>query len=242
MHNFFFVEFHVGNTVHEQSTNAVGTLVHGDFVPGFVELCSAREACGTRAYDSHALARALFGYIGCDPALFPTFVNDGNFDVFDGDGRVCHAQHAGTLAGGWTDATRKFGKVVGFVQSFEGFFPEAAIHEVIPLGNEIVDGTTRRKGCRFGQAHTGMAKGYATVHTSRTLFLKFFIGVMVMKFFPVFDTLCGVSIGRKFSLKFHESGRFSHKYSFFQASTSTPRRNASSHASSPFKPSCCAVS
>ena len=47
LHDFFFVEFHVGDAVHEQSANAVRTLVHGDFVPGFVELCGARETCGT---------------------------------------------------------------------------------------------------------------------------------------------------------------------------------------------------
>ena len=46
LHDFFFVELHVGDAVHEQSANAVRTLVHGDFVPGFVELCGAREACG----------------------------------------------------------------------------------------------------------------------------------------------------------------------------------------------------
>ena len=49
------------------------------------------------------------------------------------------AEDAGAFTGGGADSSGEFREVIGFVESVEGFPPESAIYEVVPLGDEIVD-------------------------------------------------------------------------------------------------------
>src|SRR5262249_21868464 len=56
-----FVKLHVGNAVHEQAANAVGTLEDRNLVPGTIELGSARQSRGAGADDRDLLASPFGG-------------------------------------------------------------------------------------------------------------------------------------------------------------------------------------
>ena len=135
------VQLHVGNAVGQQTTDTVGSLKHGDPVPGLVQLGGTGQPGGTRADHGHALARALFRRLGDHPALCKALVDDGALDILDGHGRIVDAEHAGTLARGRADATGELRKIVGLVQTLEGFLPQTAVDEVVPLRYEVVDRT-----------------------------------------------------------------------------------------------------
>src|SRR5205807_2463099 len=134
-----FVELHVGNAVHEQPANAVGTLEDGDRVTGPVELSGTGQARGAGADDGHFLARALGRRFGDHPTFFEALINNGAFDALDGDRRLIDAEDAGTLAWRRTHAACKLREVIGLVQAVERFAPETSIDEVVPFGDEVVD-------------------------------------------------------------------------------------------------------
>ena len=58
-HDFVFVELHVGNAIHEQTTGPVGPLEDGDAVPGFVQLGGGTETGGTGTNHGHFFAGAF---------------------------------------------------------------------------------------------------------------------------------------------------------------------------------------
>ena len=88
-------------------------------------------------------------------------VDDFGFDGFDGDGGLVDAQDAGAFAGGGADAAGELGEVVGFPEADDGLFPQAAVDEVVPLGDEVVDGALA--------SFVGVAEGDAAVHAARRL-------------------------------------------------------------------------
>jgi hypothetical protein len=45
-HDFFFVELHVRNAIHEQAARTIGALKHRDFVAGLVQLCGGESPAG----------------------------------------------------------------------------------------------------------------------------------------------------------------------------------------------------
>ena len=56
--NNLLVELHVGDTVHEQTTNTISTLIDGDGVASLVELVSTSKTSRTGTDDGNGLARA----------------------------------------------------------------------------------------------------------------------------------------------------------------------------------------
>ena len=82
-------------------------------------------------------------------------------DVLDGHGRLVDAEDAGAFAGGGADAAGELGEVVGLVQTVECFSELAFVDQVVPLGDEVVDGA----------AGLGLAEGDAAVHAACALAL-----------------------------------------------------------------------
>lgn len=140
--NNALVELHVGDTVHEQSTNAVIAVVDGHGVASLVELVSGRKTGRAGTNDGNALASAELGRGRNDPALLESTVNDGGFDRLDRDGELVDTEHASTLARSRADTTSELREVVGHEQTLESLLPLVLEDEVVPLGNDVADGAT----------------------------------------------------------------------------------------------------
>ena len=81
--NDVLLKFEVGNAVTKQSANAVVLLIHGDRVAGAAQLLCSREACGTAANYSDALASSLFGRFRTNPSLIPAALDNGTLNELD---------------------------------------------------------------------------------------------------------------------------------------------------------------
>ena len=201
------VELHVRNAIHEQSAGAVRAFEHRDGVSSLVELGGSAQSSRAGTDDGDLFPGAFSRSLGSYPTFLPTFINDRDFDVLDGDRRPADADGAGTLAWSGTDTTRKLGEVVGLVQTLKSFFPQTAIDQIIPFRDEVVDRTTAGHAA---DERAGMAKRNTAVHAPRTLFLELCLGQVVMYFLPVAKTRDRIAVGRKFALVIDEAGWFSH--------------------------------
>jgi hypothetical protein len=181
--DFLLVELHVGDAIHEEAAGTVGALEDGDGVAGFVELRGGAETGGAGADDGDFLAGADLGRLGEDPAFVPAFVDDLALDVLDRDGRVVDAEHAGAFARGGADAAGELGEVVRLVQTLERFLPEAAIDQIVPLGDEVVD---RAAGGHAADEFAGVAERNAAIHAAGALIAEFLLLHVRVKLLPVF--------------------------------------------------------
>mmetsp|Transcript_6971 Transcript_6971/g.13275 ORF Transcript_6971/g.13275 Transcript_6971/m.13275 type:complete len:404 (+) Transcript_6971:787-1998(+) len=141
-HHVLFVEFHVGDPVHEKPSNAVFTLENSDSVPGLVKLVSGCETCGSGAHHSDALSSARGRDSRLDPALLESGVDDGVLDVLDGDRVFGDAKHTSTLARRWAHSPSELGEVVGLGEAVVGLLPSVVEHEVVPFRDLVTEGAT----------------------------------------------------------------------------------------------------
>ena len=206
-HDFLLVELHVRDAVHEQASGTVGAFEDGDVMSGVVQLRGGGEAGGAGTDDGDLLAGALRRGAGDDPAVLVALVDDRDFDVLDRDGRLVHPEHAGALARGGADAAGELREVIGLVEAFQCFAPEAAVDEVVPLGDQVVD---RAAAGHPADELARVAERHAAVHAAGALFLELLVGVMVVDLLPVADAGEGIAVRREFALVFDKSGRFSH--------------------------------
>ncbi len=206
--NFLLVQFHVGNTVHEQSTDAVGPFVNGHLMASLIQLIGTGQTGGAGTNHGHLLASAPGRGLGGNPTGFPSFVNNGIFNILDRDRRLNHTQHTGALARGRANPSGEFRKIVCLVQTVQGLLPAVAVNKVIPFRNEVVDRTATGHPA---DKMPGMAEGRSAVHTAGTLLLEMFVSRVDMEFLPVFNPFGGGTFTDRFACDFQKSGWLSHK-------------------------------
>src|SRR6185437_10145213 len=80
----------------------------------------------------------------------------------------------------------EFGEIIGRVQIARRLIPVAAINQVVPVRNLIVD---RAAGGRAGDAAGAVAIGHAAVHAARGLFADFLLRQWQHEFVPMLDAL-----------------------------------------------------
>src|SRR5262249_34438968 len=149
---------------------------------GLVELVGGGETGRPGADNGDALAGALGGRLRLDPAFLVRLVDDRALDRLDGDRRLADAEHARTLARRRAAAAGELREVVGLVQPFQRFLPEAAIDQVVPLRDEVVD---RAAGGHAADERAGMAERHAAIHAAGALFLEHVLAGMLVEFLPV---------------------------------------------------------
>src|SRR5690606_26474667 len=147
------------------------------------------------------LAGLSVGRLGHDPAFRPALVDDGMFDRLDADGIVVDVQRTGGLAGRRADAAGELGKVVGRVQHVQRAAPVLFVHQVVPVGNDVVDRATAG------------AERYAAIHAARALLLGFVVGQGVDELAPVLQAHERRFIGFFDALKFKKAGDLAHSSS-----------------------------
>ena len=79
--------------------------------------------------------------LGHHPTLVEGVVDDLDLDLLDGHRVGVDSQHARGLAWGGAKPPGELREVVGRMQSFDRFLPAIAVHEVIPLWNEVAQWT-----------------------------------------------------------------------------------------------------
>src|SRR5690606_32594618 len=146
------------------------------------------------ADDGDVLPGALQRRRRVDPALLEAPVDDAALDRLDRDRRFVDAQRARAFAGGRTDAPGELGKVVGLVQSIERLAPVVVIDQVVPLGDEVMDGAAGR---RAGEDIAGVAEGNAAVHAPRALLLQDLQRDRLGELVPVADPLPRITLVRR---------------------------------------------
>jgi hypothetical protein len=117
------VELHVGNTVHEKTTQTVSSLVDGNKVTGTVELISSSQTGRTGSNDRDSLASADLGRLRNHPAHLETSVDDGALDRLDTNGFFVNSQNTSTLTGSRADTSSELGEVVGHEEPVESILP-----------------------------------------------------------------------------------------------------------------------
>src|SRR5574337_1095097 len=151
------LELEVGDAVAQKAAGPGVFLVDVNLVAGAGELLRAGEARRARAHNRDLLAGPPRGLLGLDPALAEGAVGDRAFDRLDRDRRLLEVERAGGLARGGADAAGDLREIVGRVEVARGLPPVAAIDEIVPVGDLVVDRAA------------GVTIGDAAVHAARRL-------------------------------------------------------------------------
>src|SRR5262245_30760861 len=135
---------------------------------GAIKLRRACQSRRARADYRDFFSCALYRRLGVHPSLREAVIDDRRFYILDGHRQLVETEHAGTFAGRRTDPAGKFGKVVGLVQTFERFFPQAAINKIVPFRNQIIDRAARGHAA---DELSGVAEWNTAIHAARALLL-----------------------------------------------------------------------
>ena len=134
-------------------------------------------------------------------------VDDGALVVLDGDGRLDHAEHAGTFAGSGADAAGEFREIVRLVKALERFLPATAEDEVVPLRDQVVD---RAAAGHAGNDVAGVAERSAAIHAARALGAAFLVVAVNLELAPVLEAFERCDFGIGLASDFHESCWLAH--------------------------------
>ena len=135
-----------------------------------------------------------------NPPLGKASIDDGILDVLYRYRRVDNSQHTCSFARCRAGPSRKLGKIIGLMQSVQGFTPTAAIHQVVPFGDQIINGTT----C------FGLAKGHAAIHATCSLVLEVQCGGFREDLIEVIQADEGIAIGNGLALILQKTGGLTH--------------------------------
>src|SRR5277367_311874 len=130
-----------------------------NLVAGASQLLRASQASWPGADNRDLLAGPLPECFGLE-SLRDGAVGDRAFDRFDGHRIVVDVKRAGSFAGRRADPAGDFGEIIGRMQVARGLVPVAAIDEVVPVRDLVVDGTPRRTGRQRAGA---LAIGHAAI-------------------------------------------------------------------------------
>ena len=126
---------------HAEANEPAGGLValeQHDGVPGAAQLLRRGHAGGAGADDGDAHAGLDGRRLRPDPTLGPRAVDDRVLDLLDRDGvALVDLEHARGLARRGAQAPGELGEVVGRVQLADRVLPAIAVHEVVPIGDQV---------------------------------------------------------------------------------------------------------
>ena len=159
--------------------------------PALFNCAAARKPGRAGTDDGDGFAGAFLRRFGFDPAVLPAMINDFALDVLDRDRRIVDSQHARAFARRGTDAPGELGEIIRLVQAFERFLPKAAINQIVPFGNQIMD---RAAAGHAADELAGVAERNAAIHAARALFLQVGLRHVHVKFLPVGDASAGRTV------------------------------------------------
>src|SRR5574343_245285 len=199
------VQLEVGNAETKQAADPAGLLEHGDVMADARQLLGGSHAGRAGTDDGDLLAGLDCGRLRHDPAHFPALVDDEMLNRLDAHRRRVDAQRTGSLAGRRADATGEIREVVGGVQHFQGLLPVAAVNQIVPVRNDVVDRATV------------VAERNAAIHAARALRLGSVVRQGLDEFLVVRQALFDRFVGLFEALELHESSRLAHYAASFCA-------------------------
>src|SRR5688500_4504561 len=134
-------------------------------------------------------------------------VGDFALDGFDGDRIFVKVQRAGRLARRRADPAGHFREIVGRVQVARGLVPLAAINEVVPVRDLVVD---RAAGRLIGDEIGAVAIRDAAVHAARRLLAHLRLGKRQHELTVMLHALRDWLVVAVVTLEFEEAGNLAH--------------------------------
>src|SRR5262245_28636994 len=104
-------------------------------------------------------------------------VDDAELDLFNRHGMIVDTEDASGFARRRANPSREFRKVVGLVQKLDGLSPSISINQIIPIRDNVSQGTSR------------VAEGDATVHATSPLRLHQLVAWIMVDLKPVLHAL-----------------------------------------------------
>src|SRR3972149_5093904 len=194
----FLLHLEFGDAVTQQAPDAVSALVNSNPMPGAVELIGGGKARRPGAHNGDFLARSRRRLLRLDPTFIEGAVDDGDFDLFDRNGVVIDAEHAGASARRRTKPSGKFGEVIGGMQAHDGVAPAVAVDQVVPIRDQVAERAAL------------VAERDAAIHAARGLLLELGLGGVLVDLVPVAQALLERAIMRLLILNFDEAGDLTH--------------------------------
>ncbi len=188
----------VGNAVAQQAAGLGEFLEDMHVVAGARELLRAGHAGRARADDGDFLAGLVRGRLRLDPAALDRPVDDRAFDGLDGDRVVVDVERAGRLARRRADAAGDFREIVGREQIARGLFPVAAIDEIVPVRDLVVD-----------RAAVVTIRN-AAIHAARGLLARFLFRQRQDEFAIIPDPLLDRRVIAILAFEFEKAGDLTH--------------------------------
>ncbi len=173
-------------------------LEHDDVVPGAGQLLSGREACGPRADDRHTPAGEHRRWYGPENRVFPSPLGDLVLDLLDRHRRLVDTEDTRGLAWGRAEPAGELREVVRRVQPVDRRFPLPAVHEVVPLGDQVPERAP------------GVAERDAAVHAACALGADLLLGEALVDLLPVAQAHRDRTPAGCLPLELHEPGRLAH--------------------------------
>ena len=189
----------VGNAIAQQAAGLGVLLVDMHLMAGARELLRAGEARRTRADDGDRLPVLAIGGSGFDPAFREGAVDDRAFDRLDRHRGVLDVQRAGGLARRGADAAGEFREIVGREQIARRLLPIAAIDEIVPVRDLVVDRTAV------------VAIGNAAIHAARRLIARRLLAQRQHEFAIMADAVGGRRIAPVRAVDFQKSRHLAHR-------------------------------
>ena len=177
--------------------------------PALLSWAAAASPAGPEPTTATVFPVRESGRIRRDPALLEAAVDDRALDRFDRHGRLDDAQHARTFARSRTDAAGELGEIVRLVQAVERLAPVIAIDQIVPLGDQVVDGAA---GGHVGHQVARVAKRDAAIHAARTLVAQLAGAEVFVELVPIENAQRRIAILRKLSRELGKAGRLAHPY------------------------------
>src|SRR5690606_7484974 len=159
------LDLEVGDAIAHQPASLALALVDVNVVAGPAKLLRSGHSGRPRANDGDAVAGLHGSGNRVHVAQIPSLVADRLLNRLDGNGHIFEVKRASLFARSRADAARPFGEIVSRVEVADRFFPITLIDQIIPVGDLVVNRTTRRP----------MAEGYAAIHAARGLLGNFLI-------------------------------------------------------------------
>ena len=194
------LDLEVGHAEAEETAAGLVALEHRDRMARARELLRRGEARRPGADDGHALARALRGGARDDPTLVPAAVDDRPLDLLDRH-RIALVDlvHACRLARRGAEAARELGEVVRAVQLLERLPEAVAIHEVVPVRDEVPERAA------------AVAERHAALHAARALLRELALGQRLHELAVVVHALGRRALGCVDPLDLEEPPELAHQ-------------------------------
>ena len=182
-------------------------LDDGDHVAPAVQLVRCRQARRARAYHADLLPRPLGRPAWAELPGAKGRFDDAQLIVPDRNGVPIDAADAGVFAGGGAHAAGELRKAVGLQQPAEGVAPVAGEDHVVPLGDQVVQGTAKGLSLIY---HPRLAEGDAAVHAPGALLAPDLLRQGKVELLPVPDPLRRGPAAILPAGIFQKAGGFSH--------------------------------